>query len=116
MFSSEGMAAPLAKKNIQQTIVVVVEQRYAASHSFKRVPTQTDTVPEGELDFRLIENVLELDRRLGLPRHIARLFSGSGSLGLRCLIWCGARDRSGQRSLGRKAGSSAQQAEAQLQQ
>jgi len=71
----------IGKKNIQQTIVVVVEQRYAASHSFKRVPTENDTVPEGELDFRLIENVLELDRRLASPAILPDFFPATARWG-----------------------------------
>src|SRR5258708_9933634 len=98
----------IGKEDVQQTVVVVVEQRYSASHGFKRVPLRTDAVLELELDLRLFDDVLELDRRCGLHHRIRGPFGGSYSALPRYLMG------RGQRGLGRQAGDAPQQAKGQF--
>jgi len=85
----------IGKENVQQAVIVVVEDSNAAGHRFKRVPLRTDAVLELELDLRLFDDVLELDRRCGRHHRIRGLLAGNGSVRLRCLMGRGRGDRGG---------------------
>src|SRR5260370_27661620 len=48
----------IGKEDVQPTVIVVVEERYSASHDFKRLPLRTDRGPELDADLAYCDHSL----------------------------------------------------------